>query len=573
MPHRISIQKMLIAIEECFKFSSFVACIFCLAFGLPTNAQTVERRLEKMSPEEKVGQLMIWTFAGTEFTQANRDILSRYKLGAYIAFSRNIKSIAQIARFNSAAQNFAIKKLKAPLFLMIDQEGGSVTRVKVGTPIPSALALSHVPDAKIIEEFAKTNGELLSTIGFNMNLAPVMDLSNPTVDTFIANRSFGDDPTEVSESAMAYARGISAAGMIPTAKHFPGHGGVVADSHTGIPKKLETLEELEARDWVPFTHYAAAEFPKAIMMAHMSLPGVDPSGVPATYSPIIIKDQLRGKLGFTGLIITDDLEMGGASISTDMGERAVRAFLAGNDMLMLAGLLKNQKKAYDSVLAAVRSGRISKERLDESVKRILELKDRPRFAKVMFEEKKSREIKTKVESLSKQIMQKNFKDSLDSKSSQWPQIRGDNEVLVMSADPRFYNHFSENLNGKATFLKLSPSTMDQARSELTKSQYSLVVYYASGSKTAKWLTGLTPEIRTKILVVNCNHPGKIEAQDTFLTVMNLNSHSPEAGGWLARALSAPPDMRLPASRGTQTSVDKPNEEPAPLEPESSTPAN
>jgi beta-N-acetylhexosaminidase len=553
---------MLIASERCFNFSSFVACIFCLAFGLQTNAQTVEQRLEKMSPEEKVGQIMIWTFAGTEFTKANRDILARYKLGAYIAFSRNIKSIKQIAKFNSEAQAFAIKKLKAPLFLMIDQEGGSVTRVKVGTPIPSALALSHVPDAKIVEEFAKTNGDFLSTIGFNVNLAPVMDLSNPTIDTFIANRSFGDDPSEVSETAMAYARGISESGMIPTAKHFPGHGGVVADSHTGVAKKLDTLEELEARDWVPFTHYAAAEFPKAIMMAHMSLPSVDPSGVPATYSSVIIKDHLRGKLGYTGLIITDDLEMGGASISDDMGERAVRAFLAGNDMLMLAGLLKNQKKAYDAVLAAVKSGRISRRRLNESVGRILELKDRPRFAKVLFEEKKSREIKTKIESLSKQIMLKNFKDSLDSKSSQWPQIRADQEVLVMSADKRFYNHFSEYLNGKATFLRLSRSTMDQARSELTKSQYALVVYYASGSITAKWLMSLAPELRAKLIVVNCNHPGKIDAQDTYLSVLNLNSHSPEAGGWLARSLSAPPEMRLPASRGTQTSTEADDGEPA-----------
>jgi beta-N-acetylhexosaminidase len=440
---------------------------------------------------------------------------------------------------------------------MVDQEGGSVTRVRVSTPLPSALALAQVPDAKFIEDYAKTNAELLMTLGFNVNLAPVMDLSNPTVDTFIANRSFGDDPKLVSESAMAYARGIAAGGMIPTAKHFPGHGGLSGDSHHGSAKKLATVEELESRDWIPFADFSAADFPKAIMMAHLSLPEVDPSGVPATYSRVLIKDYLRDKIGYQGLVITDDLEMGGASISSDMGERAVRAFLAGNDMIMLAGIFRNQKRAFDSMVAAVKSGRIPKERLNDSVRRILELKDRPRFANSKFEQKKTNEIKIRLEGLSKKIMQKNFKDSLDSKTSQWPQIRGEDEVLVMSSDRRFYNHFSVNVNGKARYMRLSPATMDYARAEITKPKYSLVVYYASGSKTAKWLTGISPEIRSKILVVNCNHAGKVEAQDTFMGVLNLNSASPESGGWLARALSAPPDLRLPAGQNRQTSVGKP----------------
>lgn len=546
MTHTKSIQKMLITIERSLYFSSFVACVFCLVFGPQALAQTLASRIEKMSVEEKVGQLMIWTFAGHDLTPANQEMLARYKPGALIAFSRNIKSPVQIAKFNSEAQAFALKKFKIPLLLMVDQEGGSVTRVKIGTPLPSALALAKSDDAKFVEDYGKTNAELLITLGFNVNLAPVVDLSNPAADTFMANRSFGDDPQAVSDTAMAYARGLAAAGMIPTAKHFPGHGGSVADSHHGSATKQATLEELETRDWVPFKNFALADFPKAVMMAHMSLPQVDPSGVPAAYSSVLIKDYLRDKLGFPGLVITDDLEMGGASISADMGERAVRAFLAGNDMLMLAGHFKNQKRAFESMVTAVKSGRIAKERLDESVKRILEIKDRPRFATNIFQEKKTKEIKMRLEGLSKKIMRKNFKDALDSKTSQWPQIRGENEVLVMTSDRRFYNHFSENLNGKAAILRLSPSTMDLARAELMKPQYSLIVFYASGSKTAKWLLSLSPELRTKILVVNCNHPGKVEAQETFLSVLNLNSPSPESGGWLARALSAPPEMRSPA---------------------------
>lgn len=551
---------MLITLERSLNFSSFVACVFCLVFGPQTFAQTLATRLEKMSVEEKVGQVMIWTFAGHTLSPPTKKMLTKYKPGALIAFSRNITSPAQIAKFNSQAQAFSLKKSKVPLLLMVDQEGGSVTRVKIGTPLPSALAVSKMGDTKFIEEYAKTNAELLATLGFNMNLAPVMDLSNPTLDTFMANRSFGDDPQSVSDTAMAYARGLAAGGLLPTAKHFPGHGGSVADSHHGSATKPATVEELQARDWVPFQNFSRGDFPKAVMMAHLALPEVDPSGVPATYSAVLIKDYLRDQLGFNGLVITDDLEMGGASISADMGERAVRAFLAGSDMLMLAGHFKNQKRAFESMVAAVKSGRIAQERLDESVRRIFEIKDRPRFAKNLFQEKSSKEIGIRLEGLSKKIMHKNLKNALDSKTSQWPQVDGEKKVLVMTSDRRFYNHFSENLNGKASLMKLSPSTMDMAGAEIMKPEYSLIVYYASGSQTAKWLLGLSPELRTKIIVVNCNHPGKVEAQETYLSVLNLNSPSPEAGRWLARELSAPPlgpppDLRKPAESNGVTYTD------------------
>ncbi len=519
-----------------------------------TNGQTIDERIRRMSVEEKVGQLMIWTYAGTELTPATKRLFAKYQPGALIAFSRNIKSIPQIARFNAEAQKFAAYNMKAPFFLMVDQEGGSVTRVRVGTPIPSALAVSKADDAKYIEEFARSSAELLKAIGFNVNLAPVMDLSDPTADTFIANRSFGDDPEQVARAATAYARGIASAGLIPTAKHFPGHGGPVEDSHTTSPKKLASAEELERRDLIPFAQFAKSDFPKALMMAHIALPNIDDTGLPATYSDVIITELLRGKMGYRGLVITDDLEMGGASISNDIGERAVRAFVAGNDMLMLAGAPSNQKRAYEALLAAVKSGRISKSRLDESVRRIFEAKDRPKFASTIIDLKRSAEIKTRVEKLSKDVMQKNFKDAMESKSTQWPQIRRGDHILVMSADRRFYNNFREHSNGHTKFQLLSPGTMDQAQSELIRNKYSLIVFYASGSKTAKWLLGLTPEIRAKILIVNCNHPGEIESQDTFFSVLNLNSHSSESGAWLAKALNEPPplqEIRTPAAEAKE----------------------
>lgn len=500
-----------------------------------------------MTIEEKVGQTMIWTFAGTSFSAHTQKILERYQLGALIAFSRNIKSTSGIAKFNLEAQKFASRKLRAPLLLMVDQEGGAVTRVRVGTPLPSALALGRMQNSQFVESYAQTNAELLTTLGFNVNLAPVMDMSNPSSNSFISNRVFGAEPEDVTELSLAYAKGISLGGMIPTAKHFPGHGGMVNDSHVKAVKKIATLEELENKDLMPFMRYASQTYPKALMMAHMALPNIDASGVPATYSSKIIQEILREKYEYKGLVITDDLEMGGASISPDLGERAVRAFLAGNDMVMLAGHPRNQRKAFEAMVAAVKIGRIPMDRLNQSVARILETKTQLKKPLLRVDKKKSLDIKTKLEALSREIMLKNFKEAIKSKTSQWPTVDSDTRVVVLSSDRRFYAAFKRQFKGKADFKDLSPETIDQAAAEIADERRSMAVFYASGGKTANWLTQLGPELRAKVIVINCNNPGKIEDPSGFLSVLNINSQSPESGGWVANELNAPSDIRAPAT--------------------------
>jgi beta-N-acetylhexosaminidase len=528
------------------QISSFVAGILCLVLSPTTQAQD-KQPIDTMTVEEKVGQTMIWTFAGTSFSAQTQEILQRYQLGALIAFSRNIKSTSGVAKFNLEAQKFAARKLKAPLLLMVDQEGGTVTRVRVGTPLPSALALGRMQNAQFVESYAQTNAELLAALGFNVNLAPVMDMSNPSSNSFISNRVFGADAEDVTELSLAYAKGISLGGMIPTAKHFPGHGGMVNDSHVKAAKKIATLEELENKDLMPFMRYANQTYPKALMMAHMALPNIDASGVPATYSSKIIQEVLREKYDYKGLVITDDLEMGGASISPDLGERAVRAFLAGNDMVMLAGHPRNQRRAFEAMVAAVKIGRIPMDRLNQSVARILETKTQIKKPLLRVDEKKSLDIKTKLEALSREIMLKNFKEAIKSKTSQWPTVDGDTRVVVLSSDRRFYAAFKRQFKGKADFRDLSPETIDQAAAEIADDRRSMALFYASGGKTAKWLTQLSPELRAKVIVINCNNPGKIEDPSGFLSVLNINSQSPESGGWVADELNATSDIRTPAT--------------------------
>lgn len=548
MAHSSSIPKTRKSNEGRFKFSSFVAFALALVLSPAAKAQSIE----KMSLEEKVGQTMIWTYGGTTFSSTLKQTLKRYKIGSLIAFSRNIRSATQVARFNSAAQAYARKELKVPLFLMIDQEGGSVTRVKIGTPQPSALALSRA-EPEFIENYAKTSAELLAALGFNVNLAPVLDLTDPSTSSFIANRSFGNDPDRVAHLALAYARGLDKGGVLPTAKHFPGHGGVVADSHVGAVKKLATLEELESRDWVPFIEFFDASFPRAVMMAHMSLPNVDPSGVPATYSPMIIQDHLRERLGFQGLVLTDDLEMSGGAISDDIGERTIRAFLAGNDLLLLAGSPKNQKRAFEAMVEAVKSGRISMERLDETVKRVLAAK--ASIKPFGFAPKRALESKERLKTLAREVMRKNFREGVKGKTARWPKLDEDAEVLVLSADRGFFSHFRSRHQGKARLMELSPKNLSQAATMIAKHPFA--IFYASGTQTARWLNGLSPNLREKIVVVNCNEPGKLEAPDSFLTVVDLNSHSPESGGWLAEVMATPIEERRPAEEPREPAAIEP----------------
>jgi len=353
---------------------------------------------------------------------------------------------------------------------------------------------------------------------------------------------------------------MSAAGIVPTGKHFPGHGGTITDSHQAVPRKESTVDELDGRDFIPFKKFSEPTYPRFVMMAHLALPNVDPQGIPATYSPVIIKEHLRDKLGFKGVIITDDLEMMGAAISPDIGERAVRAFLAGNDMLMLAGSPRNQRLAFKAMIQAVNDGRISRDRLNESVVRILEAKSQLKLSPAKIDERKAMVAARKLEVLARDVMQKNFKTAMEH-HKEWPEVKPDTRAVVFSSTRGFYMNFEKFFKGKSKLFPLTPNTIDSVADELASEKVQLAIFYASGNKTARWLSSLTPALKAKVIVVNCNHSGEVDDQESFLSVLNLNSHSPESGMWLAQELNKPPvKMEEP-----------PVEEPAPSTPEEPAP--
>ena len=258
-----------------------------------------------------------------------------------------------------------------PSLVGIDQEGGIVARIgPPATQLPGNMALGAGRSNRDAQTAAAINGDELAAMGINWNFAPVADVNVNPANPVIGVRSFGENPRLVSGMTAAQTRGYTAAGIAGAAKHFPGHGDTATDSHTGLPVIDHTREEWEQLDRPPFQAAIDAGVP-AIMSAHISVPALDPSGDPATLSEPIMTGILREEMGYDGVVITDALDMAGASATYGNDRVPVLALKAGVDMLLMP---PEFDVAYNAVLDAVESGELTEERIDTSVRRILTLK-------------------------------------------------------------------------------------------------------------------------------------------------------------------------------------------------------
>lgn len=549
------------------KIAAFVSLAFWgvgTAFGqvLPlaeADQAKIEAELGRLSLEQKIGQMFVFGFRGQEMDPPLRRLLAKYKPGSLIVFHRNIRSPEQISTLNQQIQEVSRSHVGLPMLLMVDQEGGTVTRVKTNPSPPSALALGMADDPKLVREAGKITGKIISLLGFNMNLAPVMDLSDPYEGTFIGNRSFGQSPERVKLFGEAYSAGLADAGVIPTSKHFPGHGGVITDSHRSLPHKKDTLEQLETRDLVPFEWFAKFQYPSAIMVAHIAFPSIDPSGVPATFSKMLITEVLRKRTNYPGLVITDDIEMSAAGSIGAVGERAVRAILAGCDQVMVAWTPSNQRLAVTAVREAIASGRISVERVDESVRRILRVKLalRPPVGNSPSElSSRFAQLAGELRVLTNRVSQENLTKSLRGYSYLEGSAREVREALVFSADPRFYHAVREVWGSGAKLRVLSPGTDPEVTEALASRPNSLALFYATGSGTVRMVNTLDEATKARLIVVNTTNPGAIYNTNQFLAVVNLNSRNFQSGYWLTEFLRRlppePEDLRGPAAEEGST---------------------
>lgn len=348
--------------------------------GREKAAGTVAALVSEMSLEEKVCQLFFVRpedFSRISSVTKKSAKLERgfqkFPVGGVILFPGNIKSDGQLASLNEAMQSYAREKRGIGLFIGVDEEGGGVARVagklRLKNAAPAMSVIGESGDPERAYEAGLQIGEYLSGYGFTMDFAPVADVRTDVDGAEITLRSFGYEPKLVSEMVFRFVEGLQQRGVLAVLKHFPGHGAAAGDTHSGKSVSTRTAEAWRSCEWLPFQSGLEAGA-RAVLISHQTAAAVD-AQAPASLSRRIVTELLRGELGFEGVVITDALRMEAVAGQYGSGEACVRAVLAGCDMLLLP---KNFSNGYQGVLNAVKEGRITEERIDRSVARILTLK-------------------------------------------------------------------------------------------------------------------------------------------------------------------------------------------------------
>jgi beta-N-acetylhexosaminidase len=309
-------------------------------------------------------------FDGTLVSPEWAELQARYKPGGMILFARNLEDPAQIIELTNGLQT---RSPHTPLLIAIDQEGGRVSRLPKGfTVFPPCGVVGACRSEELAYAAAAVTAAELRAVGVNMNMAPVLDVHSNQDNPIIGDRAYGTEPDVVAELGVAAVRGFQGKGVVACGKHFPGHGDTSTDSHKELPVVKASAEVLFERELPPFRR-AIAEGLASIMTAHVVYPALDAQR-PATLSPAILTGLLREQLGFDGVIVTDDLEMHAIVDHHGIGDAAVQAFLAGADILLICKDHDRAVAAMEAVRKAVESGIISPDRLDTSVRRIMQLK-------------------------------------------------------------------------------------------------------------------------------------------------------------------------------------------------------
>ena len=329
------------------------------------------------SLRNQIGQLVMVGFDGFVVNEHIAALIRQQRIGGVILFRRNIDTPAQVAALCRRLQEINAEVSDSPLLIGIDQEGGMVMRIEDGvTPLPSAMAYAHAGSSVDCETMHRIGADELRQMGINTNFAPDLDINNNAQNPVIGIRAFGEDVATVCEYGVAAMRGIQAAGVAATAKHFPGHGDTATDSHYGLPLVAHDMARLHALELAPFRAAIAAGV-DAIMTAHVVFPAfeADPA-TPATLSHAVLSGLLRDEMGFDGVVFTDCLEMGAIASGVGTVAGAVKAIHAGADIVLVSHTEALQSETVQALQGAVQNGTLTVARLEQSLARIARLKQK-----------------------------------------------------------------------------------------------------------------------------------------------------------------------------------------------------
>lgn len=333
-----------------------------------TIDEKVDKIVESMSQTEKLGQMVMIGIQGTKVDDDSLYMLNQYHMGGVILFDRNMESPEQVKQLTSDLQ--AQSNEKVPLFIGIDEEGGDVVRMAEKlTPPPSQKEIGATGDIEQAKTWAIKTAKSLKEMGINVNFAPVADVGSND------KRSYSTDTNTVIDFVRAATKGYQQENIIYSLKHFPGIGKGKVDSHIDSSSIDVVKEVLMTEDILPFKTIIDENEPNDyfILVSHLKYPALDEE-YPASLSSKIMTDLLRNKLGYKGIIITDDMEMGAVANHNDFRSIGVKAIKAGADIVLVCHEYQHQQEVYLGLLDAVNSGEISRERIDESVKRIIKVK-------------------------------------------------------------------------------------------------------------------------------------------------------------------------------------------------------
>lgn len=515
--------------------------------------------IKHMTMEEKVGQMLMpdfRTWKGQNVTEMNAEIaqlVKKYHLGGVILFRENTVTTEQTTRLVDAYQEAAEKY---GLLVSIDQEGGIVTRLQMGTDFPGNMALGATRSEEVAEKVGKAIGEELNALGINMNFGPVLDVNNNPDNPVIGVRSIGEDPGLVGKLGNAYIKGLHETGTAATAKHFPGHGDTAVDSHLGIAEVPHDIERLKEVELVPFQQAMNAGI-DAIMTAHVTFPKIDNTkaiskldgteiAIPGTLSKKVLTGLMREDMNFKGVIVTDAMNMKAVADHFGPVDAAIRAVKAGTDIvLMPVGLEPVANGLYN----AVNSGDISIERIEQSVERILTLKLNRGIVKAEVE----KSLEEKVANATQVVGSPDHKAvEKEAAAKSITLVKNDNAVLPLSAAPEDKivvvggSNFSINLlaaevekhHANVTYINTSKTLSAAQLAQVEEAKYIIVGTYTSSvggrapSADQMLMTNqLITETNAPVIAVGVRNPYDVMSYknvDAYLTQYGFRPASFEA---------------------------------------------
>lgn len=533
---------------------------FLVLFQAEGLADSPARKIPPL--DKRIGQLFLYGIPSSRLDPKTLAHLKRHPPSGYVLFRRNLVSNKQTAELTHALQKLSLSQTGSIAFIAIDQEGGAVYRLPFDPPMPSPLALGQSGNPDLVEKLGHQVGKALRYLGFNMNLAPVLDLGASREYSFLGTRTFASEPDAVASAGTAFGRGLLAEKVIPVAKHFPGLGSITNDPHVSLVRRSVPKDQIISKDLVPFRNFAALS-PSGIMLSHLIYPGLDPSLKPATYSRSIVNDLLLQEMDFKGLVLTDDLMMEGSKSSRDFRERVIQAFQAGADLIMISWSRTKQRQGARALLEAIEKGILSREDVLARIEKVERIKSElgPYRPAVAYDHRQllvygMKNYKKCVD----QIFHENFKAQAEKIAEL--DLSHVEKFYLLHRQRRFGRRLQrQKVKGRKVLILPKNHHLTGENLEGT------LLVFVRTSADARYALGLPTEVQQKTLVINQWRPfrGPKTAFHEFQIFMDHKDFYRAFGDWL-NGLSRPSELPLADVRSPAESSPSPDprETPRPI---------